>query len=238
MSSFRKLSPRAAILAAAAVILGMAAPANAGFKVTLSESGFADQTIVGSAPGSINFPASYGTFTLLNGSAFSDSPGGVTLSELLSTTLRVTNNDAATRTLTITVTSTDYTLPAGSPLEVDSQLGGTSFVGGQGNLLTFQSYADKNNNEFGEADFTTHLQNVSYTGNSFDTGTASGLFARTGAFSVTSVVTLTEVAGGQVQFTGSTTLRAVPAPPTALLALGSVPLLGLGSWLRRRAVRA
>jgi len=40
--------------------------------------------------------------------------------------------------------------------------------------------------------------------------------------------------GAQFQFTGTTTLTAVPAPAGVVLALTALPVLGLGRWVRRR----
>jgi hypothetical protein len=63
------------------------------------------------------------------------------------------------------------------------------------------------------------------------TGTASSPFSLSNEFNLG---TLTIGAASSLQLTGITNLSPAPAPPTAVLALGGLPLLGFGSWLRRR----
>jgi hypothetical protein len=230
-----------AVLVAAAV--SQASPARATFQLALQEAGVNGGaiTVVQSGTdfqaGGISFSGVYGDFTVsvLGGT----STNGALLSTLLSSTTNVTNNDgAAAHTLHLYVTQTNYTLPAGTNLNVESGLGGSTTTGTVAFPGIFQGYADKNNNAFGLADFTNGPQTAVPTGTTFDTGSATGLFPRLGTpYSLTSVANLTLGAGAIVNYSDHIKVTAVPAPAAVVLALTGLPFLGIGTWLRRRKVQ-
>lgn len=221
-------------------VLGSATPARAAFEIALQEAG-----VNGGAPlvvasgadfSNISFNGTFGDFTVdvLGGS----SHNGATLSDLLSSTTRVTNNSGTTQTLTIIVSQTNYTLPVGSTMAVESGLGGSVSTGTLTMTNIFQAYADAGNTLRGTTAFTTGSQTATPNGSTFDTGSATGTFLRTGSYSLTTITTFTLSGGGVANFSSHENLNApsaVPVPSGLVLALTGIPVLGLGAWVRRRA---
>lgn len=222
-------------------VSGSATPARAAFEIALQENGVngGAPTVVASGTNftNLSWNGTYGDFTVevLGGS----SHNAAALSDLLSSTTRVTNNSGDTKTLKIIVSQTDYTLPVGSTLAVESGLGGSVSTGTLSMTNIFQAYADAGNTLFGTTDFTTGPQSGTMNGSTFDTGSATGLFSRTGSYSLTTVTTFTLSGGGVANFSSHENLNApvaVSAPAGVVLALTGIPLLGLAAWaLRRRA---
>src|SRR5262245_21764982 len=143
MIRFRKFLLGAVLVGA--TVLAAPTQARAAFKLFLQEAGVNGGAIKevqsGADFSNITFSGVYGDFTvdILGGS----SHNGSVLSDLLSSTTRVTNNSGTTQTLKLYVSQTDYTLPVGSPLVVESGLGGSVNVGTVGLNGIFQAYADK-----------------------------------------------------------------------------------------------
>ena len=171
----------------AGLVLVASSRAEASLQVLLQEDGGAWTQAVGSPYG--NFTAqtfgnsTFGDFslTLANVSAVN----GAGLSDLLSSALNVQNNSTSTHTLRILITETDFSLPVGSPLRVESGLAGTVNVGTLALNGIFQAYADKNNDlpttvspltSAALTDFTNGSQAASLNGSTFDTGSAVGNF--------------------------------------------------------------
>jgi len=244
----RKFFFAAALVGAA--ILGTATPAHAAIQVYAQEAGVNGGNVtqigtIGADFTSASFSGTYGDFTLtIFGAA---SHNGVTLSDLLSASVTVANNDlSGGHTLILYASQNNYTLPAGSPLRVESGMSGTVNSGTISGTGVFQAYADKNNNLLATGtptggaaitDFTNGPQTAIPTGSTFDTGSAVGTFARTGMYSVTSRATFVVSAGGSGNFSSHVNLTAVPAPAGVVLALAGLPCLGIGAWVRRRKVK-
>jgi len=223
---------------AASFLLFASSRADAALQIALQQAGVNGGAITVVASGadftSAAFGGTYGDFTVqVFGGASSNT---ASLSDLLSSTTRVTNNSGSTATLNLYVTQSNYTLPVGTPLNVESGMGGSVNVGTVGLTGIFQAYADANNNLFGIADFTNGPQNATQSGSSFDTGSAIGLFNRTGNYSLTSVVRFTLSGGGQANYSSHVNVTAVPEPGSMLL-LGS-GLFGLAGAARRRLKKA
>jgi hypothetical protein len=225
-----------------AAMLGAPASARAALQIFLQFDGNAP-VMVGTAANftAVSFTGNFGA-TGIGGSEFTvnvhgaSSDNGSVLSDLLSSTTSVTNNSAATHTLRLFATQNDYTLPAGSPLHMESGLGGS--VNTPTVTLTgiFQAWIDQANALLGQpATGTNGLQNAVLNGTTFDTGSAEGNFARSGNYSLTSVANFQLTAGAKANFSDhvNVTSVGVPAPAGIVLALTGLPFL---TWLRRRKV--
>jgi hypothetical protein len=242
MIRFRNFLTIVTLLVGAAV-LGAPSKAHASLEIFLQEAGVNSGAItqVGTLGAtdftSATFTGTYGDFTLTILGASSDN--GATLSDLLSATVSLKNNNASSKTLTIYASQTNFTLPTGTPLGVESGLSGTVNSGTFSGSGDFQAYADKNNNLLGMSDFTNGSQSGAFNGSTFDTGSATGLFNRTAGspYSLTSVATFTVSGGGQGNFSDHINVTPIPAPAGVVLALTAMPILSIGAWLRRRKVQ-
>jgi len=233
MNRFHNFLPLGVAALVGAAVLGAPTQASATLALYLQEDGGAITQVATAADfTSVSFNSTFSDFTvnILGGS----SDNGATLSDLLSSTTSVKNNTGATHTLSMWVSQTNYNLPAGTPLSVESGLGGTVDTGTLTLTGIFQAYADKNNGLRGTTDFTNGSQNATANGNPFDTGSAFGSFNRTGLYSLTSVANFKLSGGGQANFSSQVHVTPVPEPSSVVLALSSLPLLGIGTWLRRR----
>jgi hypothetical protein len=223
----------------AVFLLGTPQSARASLNIYLQEDA-GPISLVGTAADftSVSFTGTFGDFsvTIQGASSLNSAP----LSNLLNSTNSVVNNSTATHTLHVWASQNNYTLPAGTPLSVESGLGGS--VNNPTVTLTniFQAYADKNNNLLGTpapgaaiTDFTNGPQTALQTGTTFDTGSAVGSFTRTGNYSLTSEANIQLTGGGSIGFQSHVNVRPVPEPSTmALAGLGALGLIGYG--LRRR----
>jgi hypothetical protein len=219
-------------LVAAVAFFCTATPARADLEIALSEDAGA-KVVVGTAASftAVSFTGTFGDFSVKVFGGSSDN--GATLSDLLGSNTSVKNLSGATHTLHLWVTQTDYTLPAGTPLIVESGLGGSVNIPTLTMTNIFQAWADKNNNLFGTSDFTNGPQTATPSGSTFDTGSAFGLFTRTGNYSVTSVANFELTGGAQANFSDHVNLTPTPEPATLAMLLAGMPVLGFG-WLRAR----
>jgi uncharacterized repeat protein (TIGR01451 family) len=175
--------------------------------------------VVSTAPDftAASFTGIYGDFTVRSLGSASDN--GAASSDLLSSTTSVRNNGASTLTLYLTAFQDNYTLPAGSPLAVESGLGGSVNFGNLSLSNIFQAYASSTNNT--TFDFTNGPQTAVQTGTTFDTGSATGSFSRVvgNPYSVSTTATITLSAGGTVNFSSHVTLKAAPNPQIQIVKL-------------------
>jgi len=226
----------AAALAVACVV-GSASPAKATFTIYLQEAGVNSGNITAVATGGdfvpLNFSGVYGDFTV---SVFGGSSiNGANLSILQSSTSTVINNTGTSHTLKLWVSQTNYTLPTGTPLHVESGLSGTLTAGTVGTTGIFQGYAANSNTLLDTSGFSTGSQDVVLmVGNQWLTNTATGTFPRTNAtspFSLTSVVTLAMSGGAVMNFSSQISVTPTPAPAGVVLVASVLPFVAL---LRRR----
>jgi hypothetical protein len=153
-------------------------------------------------------------------------------SDLISATTSVLDNGVPA-TLSLYITETDYALPAGSSLFMTSQLGGSINTPTLGLTGIFQGYADASDAVLGMGGFSTGPQSATANGQSFDTGTASGFFNRSGNFSLTSVATLSMGSGALVNYSDNVRLTAAPLPATVWSGSAIFGLLGVSQIARR-----
>jgi len=180
-----------------------------------------------------SFTGTYGDFTLqILGTA---SHNTATLSSLLTSAVSLQNNSTGFQTLTLYASQTNFDLPAGPQLNVESGLGGSVNTGTLTGSGVFQAYLDSNNTLLGTGDFTNGPQNVTFTGSTFSTGSATGTFDRDNLnYSITAVIVANVSGGGEGNFASHINVTAVPEPGTLAMAFMAVPLMGVGYRLRRR----
>lgn len=169
-----------------------------------------------------------------------DAVNGASLSELLNSTLSIQNVSGAAATLQVSVTETDYSLPTGTPLTMESGLGGSVTMGTiLPTPVVFQAYADNTDSSFGTG-FTNGPQVALLTGTTMDTGSVQSQFPRsspTSLYSASSVVTVALGAGGTINYSDHVDFTVAPLPATAstgLALVAGLAVVGGVSVIRRR----
>src|SRR5579864_4397524 len=158
------------------------------------------------------FTGTYGDFSVdVFGGA---SHNGANQSFLVSSTTSVTNIGASTATLNLEVFQDGYTLPAGSPLAVESGLGGSVNAGTLSLSNIFQASASSANSKI--FDFTNGPQTATMTGSTFDTGSVTGVFNPIAGnpYALSSNVAINLTAGGQINYSDHVIVTAPFATPT------------------------
>ena len=176
-----------------------------------------------------SFTGTYGDFEVqvFGGAAHNGQQAG-TFSDLLSATTSVKNNSGSSATLNLFVTQTNYTLPVGPNLNVESGLGATVNTGAVGLSGIFQAWADKNNNAFGMSDFTNGAQTGTQNGSTVQTGSANGVFTRLATnYSLTSVAHFTLSGGGQVNYSDHINVTQGQQPVTPQINTSQGPASGI-----------
>jgi hypothetical protein len=223
--------------------LGSPQSAKASLMIALQQAGVNGGaiTVVATAANftNVSFSGNYGSFAIsVFGGSSNNGLGGGTFSNLLSSTTSVSNTTGSAATLHLWVTQTDYTLPVGTQLSIESGLGGSVSVPTLTLAGIYQAWADRNNNAFGTTDFTNGLQNASQTGSTFDTGSAVGFFTRTGNFSLTSEANFALTGGGFANFSAHINVAAVPEPATMVSAIVGLSSIGLFRFRRRKSAES
>jgi uncharacterized repeat protein (TIGR01451 family) len=180
--------------------------------ISLQEAGVngGAPTVVATGPDftAAQFTGTYGDFSVSVVGV--SSHNGATLSFLDSSATSVKNIGASTATLNIAVFQDNYTLPAGSPLVVESGLGGSVSTGSLALSNIFKASASSTNNT--AFDFTNGPQTATPTGSTFDTGSATGQFNRTAGnpFALSSTAAINLTAGGEINYSDHVNVTAAP----------------------------
>lgn len=218
--------------------LSTPSPARADLEIQLSLDNVTF-TPVGTSPsgGLATFNATFDGFAI-SASGTSNSPGTSTFSEVVGSTLQVTNNNAGTANIFIRIGDTGFMAPTTPPnITMDSHIGGSvsNLGNAAANLLTFQSYADTGNGQDSATGISPGAQTppVNLLGGSYSNDAVTTITSLTAPFSMTQTYALTLGAGAQIGWQANTTLSAVPEPAPIALALTGLPVLGL-LWARRR----
>ncbi|HEY7426109.1 MAG TPA: hypothetical protein VH682_17900 [Gemmataceae bacterium] len=210
----------------------------------------------------MSFMLSDANFQFSGGFAETNNPGDPLTNSnitLNNTTLKYFGT-ASSGSLIFAVSDTGFQFNSGTPTNLSSSAT-LNVTGGSPSSpvtdnLTFQSYADANNNLFGvttsgistdysglqgglvssSGAFSTGEQNLSATAKGL-TGTDASTLVTSGnlgvPFSLTSVAVLTLENGATATITGTNAV-AVPEPASMMAAFTALPFLGLSAWLRRR----
>jgi len=228
-------------------LLGLAPPAQANYTYQVFDDGAPQGGIVTPPPDLSNPPDdSFSTgfittdhFRLtIASSATSPNQLGTTLFTNLQAQLKV--GVTGSHTITVKLNYDDYTLPAGSPLNVSTAASATFTNTNVGDQATFQAWGSTANSSVFQSGTTSVQQSVTYAGGNpiglaLNPNPTSFLFTNTGTFSLSQTLSLSLSNGttnaGQVQGTSTVT---VPAPAGLALALAGLPALAVGGWMRRR----
>jgi len=197
-------------------------------------------------------------FDLTNGSGLSNNPGtqgGSNLNLSSNEQIRTTFGAAGgTHSIRIELSQTGWNAPTGTPLTLSSSGGGsfdylqgTNLSATQSVAITYQGFLDNTNTLFGQpgaGSTPTQTANVSRTtvgstGFRLNPDPSVNTLVPGGTpFSMTDVLTFTftlDAGSGQTTANVSaSSVASVPAPAGLVLALSGLPVLGIGTWLRRR----
>lgn len=240
MLRFRNLLPAVAALVGAAV-LGAPAKARADFELKITTtSGFS--TIIHddgagdldpTTPGHIVFSGAAGAnFKITLVGSLSKPASGSAANPDMDVTFQVTSTTGAADTITIQASDTDFgpTQAGSGPM----MIGGTLIAGA---TVTYQTFQDTGNADFGSTSASPVLTFPPPSSGAYS-GSSSLHYDADSNYSLTQKITVAYAAGAKGTTSGDADLKGVPAPAGLLLALGGMPVLALGAYLRRRRTPA
>lgn len=239
----RNYLPLAAAALVGAAVLGTPTRADASFQMKLISSSAGTLTIsdggpgdslntlgAGTPDGGIIFMGSWGAYNIqVNTGESKPILGGAANPEMDLNYSITRTAGGAPETLTLEISDTDFTT---SPIGMNMLYGGTN---GSGVTSSFLAGTGLNNTEFntGDANGT-----VGPFGSGAFSGTSGfGVPNNSGNYSLTISVTIVNNGSTGVS-SGDANINAVPAPAGLLLAATGLPMLGFGTWIRRRRAAA
>ena len=211
-------------VAAAALLVGSAAPSHAMLMLTVSDGTTTDTVNDLSNSGGATFMGAIGAFNF-NVVTGTSMPliGSAALPTLDLNSIDITSRGGSGGTLTFKLTDTDYIGVPGTTHFYDA-VGGT--LTGVGSSFQVKTFMDCSNTAFGT---TTALTSETFTGSAFSGSQDAYVASCGGHYSLTQLATLT--LPGSAMYSGDSNLS-VPEPST--IALFGAGLLGLGFALRRK----
>jgi len=148
----------------------------------------------------------------------SNSPGNPFAGILQIQSLDIQNNNPNQGTLILKLSDTNFALPggAGTPMRLESDVGGTFTQCALGDNLTFQSFADPANAQPATAVSTPALlftrTSAGTVAESFSGSNATNFVRNATPYSLANTLTVALSAGGQMNVSGTTSATIVPEP--------------------------
>ncbi len=172
--------------------------------------------------------------------ADSNSPGANNIASIDLSSLSIKNKTGITGNSTLTITSGDtgFTQPTSPPAVLLASTISATAAGTNSHsaTVTFNSYLDTTNQQFGEGQGTPTIALGPITaGNSASGNSLAYLSGTPIPYSLTEVETVTLANGDKLTDGSSGTTATAPAPTGLSLALSGLPVLGV-FYLRRRLV--
>lgn len=220
----------AAILAGAMLMFTFSTSANA-LSIKFSETGYTDVVVNDTdGDGMINLNTKFGDFSVLFIGGSSSLPNNPTLNSLSVNSFFVTNTAGSSKTLSVQISDTGYKLNPAYPTPLNALVTFGASGLGAGTNGTFSAYLDTNNTIFGKSTPIGTWGPNQLTGASSTIKTPIGLTDVD--FSLTEVISLTQLAGNSANFNANVEVAPVPEPGTmVLLGFG---MLGLAIYGKRR----
>jgi len=211
-------------VAAAALLVGFAAPSHAMLILKVSDGTTTDTLTDLGNTGALTFSGAVGAFgfNVITGTS-TPMIGTATLPILDLNSVDITSRGGSGGTLTFQLTDTEYIGGIGTTHFLES-VGGT--LGGTGSSYSVSTFMDCGNTAFGTG---TELTSQTFTGSSFSGNQNAYATSCLGNYSLTQLASLT-LPGGAI-YSGDSNLS-VPEPST--IALFGAGLLGLGFAMRRK----
>jgi len=229
-----------AMVLGALLLLSTATGAQAGYTLQVFEDGVAQTGVLTPSGTALNSNYSFAHFDITLVSSFTTQSSGLTT---LNTQLQAHLTGAGNHTVELKLVYDGYTLPVGSPLIVTTSGSANFGDSAAGDKATGQAWADAGNTNAFNTGTTAGVQTATSPGLTangvvMNPNPASFMIGRSGAYSLKQdvAINLTADANTTGQANLLTTVQAVPAPNSAILALAGVPMIGLFGWLRRRKV--
>jgi len=231
-----------------ACLLGLSTPARAGFVITIADttnsvsktftfgapvSGQTDSTFLGVEQMAIT--TQVGDIFVSVELARSNTPGTPSLSFVDQSGNGIVNTSTSARSLSISVTSTDFTAPTAPPALTFTSTLTANVVTGTVTAGTFNSYIGTTNGEFQQSIGAPTVGPASADAtNPFSDFTQTQIASLTGPFSISSVLTATLSGSANItQLSGNSHLAtAVPEPSSMVALAAGLPFLTVA--LRRR----
>lgn len=224
------------------LMLSPTAQADSFLSITVAVSGGATMTqTFNSATNAISFSGtinnvSFGAVNLLGNQP--GAPGGATSAD---SKFSMTNNNASNATITVGFASSNFSVPAGTPMNLSATQTTDAIISSVGLSQSFQAWGDGANGltpGVGTGTVSTPLCTTAIAPpeNSCSTSSPTGSFTRPGTmFGLNGIETITLGPGAQASADGSIAATSTQVPePSSVLLLGTGMLFLAGRRLRRK----
>jgi len=250
MIRLRKFLPFVAVLVVAAMLWSpIQAQASFAVKIVtltnpggtiINDGGAGDlDTLVNN---SITVNYSDASYHLVGTISTTNAPGTALLAQV-DVSYNINTNPGTGGAASLSASASGFTQPSANPLLMTSSLNGNGTNGPNGagsiSLQQFVATSGSNNALFttsGAGVFSTPTQGPFNSGAPYNAANTSVGFSQAGPYTITDVLSfnLTSASNTSGDAQSNVTPNAVPAPAGLFLVLSAMPVLGVGTWLRRR----